>query len=458
MDQVKAEFLFKKLKGKRVGPWELLEYRNHGKSAAVFRASDGTREAAVKIFDDELIERYGDKTQLARIDRELSLIGKSHSNMVSIYDGGYDNITSSHYIVMEYLNGKNIKECLKNIPTDRIGLLVEQLSSAARFLEDNGLVHRDIKPENIVILDDYKRLVLLDFGVLRPVGEPGLTDDDGIQNFVGTLQYSSPEFLLREEKDTIEGWRALTFYQIGAVLHDMIMGRELFSEFAVPYSRLVNAVQDEVPLIQSSAVEPYLVTLARSCLLKAAEKRLQLLSWDSFQVPTPSTANPDSAKMRVTNRAVLRRAETDHVPRPPEVTDRQVVNEVVAFIKEASRLIERDNDAFPRLDSIFRPKHLDVVVVRLRGGENSGFPRDLTISVAVTVVEASARAVTLSAAAHWGKASTNTRPDTPPFFKGLFDTAAISVLFEDQLYQLVDAAQHEASATDGNWIMTEQGA
>jgi hypothetical protein len=69
--------------------------------------------------------------------------------------------------------------------------------------------------------------MVMDFGVIRPVGEPGITDGDQ-RPFIGTLQYSSPEFLFRTEADTPEGWRALTFYQLGAVLHDLIMRQRIF--------------------------------------------------------------------------------------------------------------------------------------------------------------------------------------------------------------------------------------
>jgi serine/threonine protein kinase len=75
------------------------------------------------------------------------------------------------------------------------------------------------------LLDEFKRLVLLDLGVLRPIAGSTLTDANGIQAFVGTLQYSSPEFLLRQEEESLDGWRSLTFYQIGGVLHDLIMRR-----------------------------------------------------------------------------------------------------------------------------------------------------------------------------------------------------------------------------------------
>jgi serine/threonine-protein kinase RIO1 len=81
MDKVKAAELESKLSGHAVGKWTIESLIDHGKSAAVFRAHDpaGT-VVALKIFDDELIAKYGDATQFARIERELQLVGRSHIN------------------------------------------------------------------------------------------------------------------------------------------------------------------------------------------------------------------------------------------------------------------------------------------------------------------------------------------------------------------------------------------
>jgi serine/threonine protein kinase len=56
------------------------------------------------------------------------------------------------------------------------------------------LAHRDIKPANIVLLEDLTRLVLLDFGVLKPIGEAGLTDVDDQRLFLGTLHTALQNF------------------------------------------------------------------------------------------------------------------------------------------------------------------------------------------------------------------------------------------------------------------------
>jgi eukaryotic-like serine/threonine-protein kinase len=187
MDEVKAKELEKTLAGKMVDDWKIESLISNGKSAAVFRAKGPSGKVAVKIFDDDLILRYGDDTQIARIEREQELVGKRHPNLVQILGGGFDSQTRNHYVVMELLDGPNLKECLQEIPVEKIPILIDQLASAARFLEEEGYVHRDIKPENIVLLENFGRAVLLDLGVLRPLSGSDITDSDGIQAFIGTL-------------------------------------------------------------------------------------------------------------------------------------------------------------------------------------------------------------------------------------------------------------------------------
>lgn len=162
MDSVKAAALENDLQGKEIGEWKIERLINHGKSAAVFLGTKDSEQAAIKIFDDELIAKYGDDQQVARIERELTLVGKTHPHLVRILSGGVDTHTKNHYIVMEYLPHKNMKECLGTIPIEDISLYIGQIASAANFLEQQDLVHRDIKPENIVVDLSNKMATLLD--------------------------------------------------------------------------------------------------------------------------------------------------------------------------------------------------------------------------------------------------------------------------------------------------------
>ncbi|HFF5953866.1 TPA: protein kinase [Stenotrophomonas maltophilia] len=275
--------------GATLDGWTITGGLGHGKSAVVMVGEKEGTSAAIKVFHPELVERFGRDAQLERIRREASLVGATHPHVVTILGGGEAD-SGWLYVAMEKLPWKNLKQALPQIPTDAVPALISQLSSAARFLEDNGLAHRDIKPENIAINEDFSTLKLLDLGVIRPFGAAGLTDVDS-RSFIGTLRYSSPEFLRREEVDSIDGWRALTFYQIGAVLHDLLMRKELFEEYSEPYAILVEAVHQRNPNVAGEDLR--LVRLCKNCLLKDPLARLELISWDSFDVE-PSASDERS--------------------------------------------------------------------------------------------------------------------------------------------------------------------
>jgi serine/threonine protein kinase len=459
MDKIKAKKLEETLAGRTIQDWTIRSFIANGKSAAVFLADGPSGEVAVKIFDTELIARYGDATQFARIEREQELVGKWHPNLVEIVGGGFDEITENHFLVMKYLKGPNLKECLQEIPVENIPDLISQLASAAKFLEDLGYVHRDIKPENIAILDNYKRAVLLDLGVIRPLSGSDITDDQGIQAFIGTLQYSSPEFLLRKEEQNTEGYRALTFYQLGAVLHDLIMRKQLFSELSEPYARLVNAVQHEAPEIQNTSVPYYLVELARCCLVKPWQTRLRLVSWDSFNRPKPDELHKHSTKQRVTNRTVVARA---HLPpesaTPDAITFEVFKREALSFLVESARTIRSENSALPPVRILQRPP--SAFGIQFKEAADSALVQDLTIFIHLEILDCAARVIAITSAAWTGNFDRATASPQPiQIFQGTYDGQATYSALEQCIYDLVDQAQ-EMSVRGANedWLFPRQGA
>lgn len=283
MDKVRAKRLAGELKGQTCSGWVLQDYINCGKSAIVLKATRDNQVAAIKIFDPELVERCGVDVELERIDREKSLIGKAHLNLIQILDGGSWKERGLLFIVMEFLPWKNLADVLTEVPVGHERVIIAQVASAARFLESLGICHRDIKPENIGISPDFRHAKLLDLGVIKPQGMKPLTDGTHTKMFVGTSKYAPPEFLLRKEPDTPEGWRAVTFYQLGGVLHDLIMRRSLFEDCENPPAALSNAIQFNRPVIESKAVSPAMVELTQDCLLKKPELRLQYVTWDLFE-------------------------------------------------------------------------------------------------------------------------------------------------------------------------------
>src|SRR6188768_2857437 len=126
MDKSSAERLTAALVGKVVGGWAVGEYINHGKSAVVFQTSRGAEKAAIKIFDPIIVNRYGRDAQRKRIERERSLIGKSHPNLISVHDGGEEG--DLLFVVMDYFNGKNLAEVLLDIPSNQVRSIISQIA------------------------------------------------------------------------------------------------------------------------------------------------------------------------------------------------------------------------------------------------------------------------------------------------------------------------------------------
>jgi eukaryotic-like serine/threonine-protein kinase len=453
MDNVKARILENELRGKVINKWTIDSLIDHGKSAAVFKGHADGIPVAVKVFDQELIEKYGDASQVERIQREIALQGHRHPNLISILGGGVDAMTGSHYIVMEYLPGANLKKTLNDIPAGDIALYIQQLASAAEFLEGLSIAHRDIKPENIIVDLDAKKLTLLDLGVIRPIGEPGVTDVDGVHNFVGTLQYSPPEFLLRKEEDTELGWRAVTFYQIGGVLHDLIMKRPLFAESEYPYANLVNAVQNTIPVIQSSQVASELIGLAECCLLKDPQSRTRLVSWEKFQGLTKADVQSD-AKMRVSTRIQLHQAQNQlGTAKPVDSGEaaRSLHFEINEQAKQSFRAIRAANTALPPLTvTPFAAKN--GLIVKASIEPSARLLNELTICVRFEVVDGLAKALEMFGFAYAGQSSSRETPQTGQWksvFQGIYDASSMHRALEVFVYECLDWAQQVSTVLDG---------
>lgn len=322
-----------KLLGQVVGGFTIVKYIDRGASALVFEGHDAEGVVvAIKIFDPEFIAKHGDDVQVKRIERQLLLKGKEHKHLIKVIDGGQCASTKLHYLVMPFLPTPSLDKTLDRIPVENIWPIISQLAEVAKFLEDINMCHRDIKPANVVVTGaNFDNAVLLDLGVLSPLGVHDLTDTTGGKGFVGTIRYSPPEFLLRDEDESVEGYRAVTFYQIGGVLHDLIMKRPLFDDKSKPHARLIKAVLLEEPTISSSEVPYELVRLAKKCLVKDPEKRAKSLDWTDFVPKASKLPSINEAQLRS---AQLRRAIGGASANRPDFVERGQIKETLNSLKE----------------------------------------------------------------------------------------------------------------------------
>lgn len=280
MDESKAERMLAQLSGHEIDGFRLSKVLGIGKSAAVFLGENSTGKAAIKIFDPDMISNSGIAIQEERITRQLQLTGHDCPTLIRVRGGGALSSVSPtmFYLVMDLVEGVSLREHIavhKKLAEAEIRNIFKDIHLAAKYLLENRFCHRDIKPENIQITPDG-RAILLDLGVLRPHGESNLTQLPHGRAFVGTLRYAPPEMLHGKETADSKGWEAITIYQLGGILHDMIMGEELFSGFGDPYADLVHAVDTIDPQIYRSDIGQDLVLTAKKCLLKNPSERRNL--------------------------------------------------------------------------------------------------------------------------------------------------------------------------------------
>ncbi|ENE4801762.1 serine/threonine protein kinase [Klebsiella aerogenes] len=355
MDKAKARQMAEGLKGREVGGWLVGKYLGSGGSALVVEGKRENQEIALKIIDPDLEAKFGPEKQEIRIGYEQKLVGRSHPHLVKIYDGGRCNVTKLLFVAMEYLPFKNLDELDEPFPRDKLIKIIDQIAQAARFLEELDICHRDIKPENIVITPDYERAILLDLGILMPINPSEAQDAGTGENFIGTIRYSPPEFVWRREQDTKEGYRAITFYQIGAVLHDLIMGRRIFDNVSGPMAKLIDSVTNQQVIIDSKDVDQRLINLARDCLQKDWQTRLRLVDWNSFGINVTHKHDP-----RERIRALLKSGDPTTVGQSnPGKMSHQKLKEIALIIRDKLRSLCVENEELPRATvdfSIFADK------------------------------------------------------------------------------------------------------
>jgi len=465
MDSARAKRMFAELHRQHVGGWVVTDYVAHGKSAIVLKAENGGEVGALKIFEPELVERFGKDIQAARVERELCLRGKVHPNLVRILDGGECRQHGVFYVVMEFLDCPSLAEVLADVPRDRVWLLISQVARAARFLEELGLAHRDIKPDNIAVSEDFRAAKLMDLGVLRPFGGSDLTDRDA-QTFIGTLRYASPEFLLRQEEDTPDGWRAVTFYQLGGVLHDMIMRQRLFEDLGEPFALLVDAVRHKVPHVKADDVPHDLALLANNCLIKDPKLRLSLVNWDDFELREVGPPTAADAKDRIRRRlghdreVELTRSSMEEERR--KLAERKAVQSIHSSVESIIRAECIGGGLFPPLETsewqggLPNESHL---LVCFRPSPDHLLRCHLSYWFSIRLLDANAPALELEclpflSAAPLERAAV-ARAKPVRVFQGTFEEAVVARVVRDILYVALDNAQRAEEPTTSvgeNWV------
>ncbi len=262
-----------------------------GATAAVFEVSKKKAKYALKIYSERLYTGEHATAQLHRTELQKKLIGHDCKSLVTIQS--IQLYKSSCICLMEYLPWDTLKKCLAKIPEGKIQILVDQLIDVIDYLKSIDLIHRDIKPENILISPDFFSLKVVDIGVVREISgaEDRMdgTDTGKLRPFLATAQYSPPEYLFRTFEPSEDLWNAVNIYQIGAVVHDMIVQKPLFDEEIQSGNRykLALAVLRSKPVLAAAAKsrESRLAAIAELALIKDPVLRNDLVKISDFRTP-----------------------------------------------------------------------------------------------------------------------------------------------------------------------------
>ncbi len=242
--------------------YEIIRKVGDGGMAFVYEAKDRllNRTVAVKVLRPEFVD---DEEFLGKFKREAEAVASlSHPNIVNVYDVGEDG--KVHYIVMEFIDGQNLKDIIKNEGTlDEYTALdiTKQIAKALSAAHKKGIIHRDIKPHNILISNEGRIVKVADFGIAKAVSNSTMTN---IGSIIGSVHYFSPE----QAKGKFVTNNA-DLYSLGIVLYEMLIGKVPFRGDS-PISIALQHINDEIEFTQEEKVN--IPQSVRTIIKKLTEK------------------------------------------------------------------------------------------------------------------------------------------------------------------------------------------
>ncbi len=209
--------------GETILHYKILEKLGEGGMGVVYLAEDTKlkRHVAIKFLPHHV---SANEEERKRFEIEAQAAAAlNHPNIATIY--AIEEADEQIFIVMEYIDGKELKEIIKpkhvgtenfqSLQIDEIINYATQIANGLEVAHKKGIVHRDIKSQNIMITNDGK-VKIMDFGLAKIRGSSQLTK---MGTTIGTIAYMSPEQTKGEEVD-----QQTDIWSFGVVLYEMLTG------------------------------------------------------------------------------------------------------------------------------------------------------------------------------------------------------------------------------------------
>ena len=238
-----------------------------------------------------------------RFQKEVALAHSvTHPNIARTFDlGEADGV---HFFTMEYLRGQPLDKRLESgvrLPPNQVRELGVRMLMALQSAHEAGVIHRDLKPANIMLVDDDRQIVVLDFGISgvvhdsensdeaeeEPQTESALASQVLAPGYVSKAMkqsdwavtsagMGSPPYMSPEQWTKKPAGPTSDLYSIGAILFQCLTGRPVFSGDSLFYYMSAH-LQEEPPRCRSVVPE------VPADLDSAVAKALSKVSGDRFQ-------------------------------------------------------------------------------------------------------------------------------------------------------------------------------
>jgi eukaryotic-like serine/threonine-protein kinase len=260
-------------KGFFLNKYKLLDHLGTGGMSRVFLGEHVLmqRRVAIKVLPKDRVQ---DSSYLARFHREAQAAASlDHRNIVRAYD--VDNLGDLHYLVMEYVEGRDLSQIVKNSGALKFAVAADFIRQAAEGLahaHQSGLIHRDVKPANLLV--DQKNVVkILDLGLARFTAEDKASLTLAFdENVLGTADYLAPEQAI----DSHGVDARADIYGLGCTFYFVLTGHPPFVGGTLPQRLIMH--QKETPpsiLVDRPDAPPELVEICLKMLAKKPADRYQ---------------------------------------------------------------------------------------------------------------------------------------------------------------------------------------
>ena len=250
-------------KGQKINDrYEIIKTIGEGGMANVYLANDTIleRNVAIKVLRGDL---SNDEKFIRRFKREaLSVSNLSHPNIVEVYDVGEEE--GNYYIVMEYIDGKTLKQLLQKrgaLTLTEVLDIMSQLTDGLTHAHEAYIIHRDIKPQNIMIQDNGL-IKITDFGIATAINGAQLTQTNSV---MGSVHYLPPE-QASGKAATIKS----DIYSLGVLMYELLSGTVPFKgdtavEIALKHMKeKIPSIRKQIPTIPQSVENIILKATAKN--------------------------------------------------------------------------------------------------------------------------------------------------------------------------------------------------